>query len=421
MSRSLNKALRQQKKKTQRTVLTIYGSLGIPLNGQKVVHVEDRNAYVWVRLRDNQNEVIQAFNNKVAPSYDLPVTLHRKGNSYVVDGVNTDRYENNWNNAAPYLPQHGTSHSFAPGGGADITWVFDRQFMPALVYPNSVTGTNVKIWNYPYFSGNVWKYVGGTGTPDLLGYRPITGSSSIMALVYLDAVTGNPGILVNSGSYMPFNVTGNVYSYLPIPTNNQIPLAGVRLSTGTNSIGWDNLYDVRQWIHSIPTGTSSGGGGGGGGSSTPAIPVYDDGQFVITGSYISFNGNLSVGSSGTGAFVTAPITTYLRVAQPIPLSSPTGTFWMVPDRVYASGSLGVFNQGHALIPGIDYEEQLWVSGTYRYLLAQPTGTYHLVYYGVPCAPQIQPPTGTAAPGELTDSDGTLLVDSDGVQLTDSNG
>lgn len=417
MSRKLNKAMRQQNKKTQKVVLTIYGSLGIPLNGQRVVHVADRNSYVWVRLRDNQNEVIQAFNNKVAPSYDLPVTLHREGNRYVVDGVNTQRYENNWNNSAPYLPQHGTSHSFAPGGGADVTWVFDRQFLPALVYPNSTTGTNVKIWNYPYFNGNSWMYAGGTGTQDLLGYRPVTGSSSIMGLVYLDAQTGNPGILINSGSYMPFNVTGNVYSYLPVPSNNQIPLAGVRLSTGTNSIGWDNLYDVRQWVHGIPTGSS--GGGGGGGSTFVGIPIYDDGVFVATGTSISFEGNINVGATGTNIFVSAPVTTYFRVGQPTTLSNPTGLFWKVPDGVYASGSLGVFVGGHALIPGLDYIEQLWVSGTFRYMAAQPTGSYHLVHYGVPCIPQTQPPTGTGSPFDLMDSSGVLLLDSNSVQLLDS--
>jgi hypothetical protein len=71
---------------------------------------------------------------------------------------------------------------------------------------------------------------------------------------------------------------------------------------------------------------------------------------------------------------------YFRVAQPSPITSTTGTSWKVPEP-YATGSIAVFNQGHALIIGIDYTEQYPASGTYQYTEAQPTGTYHLALYG----------------------------------------
>lgn len=331
MTRKLLGALKTQKRNTEQSKKLIYGSLGIPLDGQKLVDVPDRQAYVYVRLRDNQNEVIQAYNNTVAASYDLPVIAYREGNRYIIMGVNTQRYQSNWNNPAPYLPNHGTSHSFGPGGGGDVSWIYSRQMMPFLVYPNAATGTNVLVSpHYLLNSGGQWKYAGNTGTPDILGtYKP-TGSNSVMILVYLDNITGNPGILIGSGSYFPNNITGTdtLYSYIPTPnTATQIPLSAVRLDTGTYSIGWNNLIDVRQWLQILPSGTSSGGGtftdpfwtSGSNGNGIRSIlgsnNTLSAGAFAVGSGNIasgtdsfargSFNRALGSASTAEGAFTTA--------------------------------------------------------------------------------------------------------------------
>ena len=83
-TRKLQKALEKQKSKTQQTIQEYYGTLGIKLNGQQLVNVPERSNYVYVRMRDNQNEVVQAFNNTVATSYDLPIILRREGSKYSV-------------------------------------------------------------------------------------------------------------------------------------------------------------------------------------------------------------------------------------------------------------------------------------------------------------------------------------------------
>lgn len=299
MSRKLLKSLKVQKSQTEQVKLTIYGSLGIFLGGQKVIQVPNRQGYVYVRLRDNQNEVIQAFNNKVAASYDLPVIVVREGGRYIVQQYNSQRYQNNAQNSAPFLPGHGTQHSFPRGGGADVTWIYSQQFMPALVFPESTTGTTVRIDRYPLLNPNgQWIYAGGTGTQNILQYLPTTGSSSLMTLVYMDALTGNPGILVGSGSYFPANITGSIYPYIPSPSSTQIPLAGVLLNTGTQRITWDNIYDVRQWIHATPSGTSSGGGGGG--IDTIGFVGQNKGIYLATGTVLNVNGTrLIMSVSGT--------------------------------------------------------------------------------------------------------------------------
>ena len=57
----------------------IPGVLGFTLAGENTVQVPNRDSFVYVRLRNNQNELIQAFNDQVSPVYDLPVIVSREG------------------------------------------------------------------------------------------------------------------------------------------------------------------------------------------------------------------------------------------------------------------------------------------------------------------------------------------------------
>lgn len=286
MTQRLRRALEEQKRSTQQEALRFTGILGIALGGSRVVEVPTRNGYVYVRLRDNPNEVIQAFNNQVAPSYNLPVIVERQHNKYVVSGLDTERYENNWNSFSPYLPRHGNTHSFdiESGGGGDTVWVYPRQFMPALVFPSgSLGGPNVLIAPYTLKNDNgTWRYTGNTGTQSFAPYRPTSPTGAVMGLVYLDTSDGNPYFIINSGTVFSNSITGSsqIVSYIPSLPNpaTQIPLSAIRLITGTSQISWDNIYDVRQWIHNVPTGT-------GGGSSS--ITVQDEG--ASQGSATTFN------------------------------------------------------------------------------------------------------------------------------------
>lgn len=479
MTKKLENALRQQKKSTESSKFKIFGTLGIPLGGQNLVSVPNRQSYVYVRLRTNQNEVIQAFNNTVSPSYGLPVIVQRAGNRYVVLEVDTVRYANNWSTPAPYLPQHGDSHSFnRVGGGGDIAWIFSQQFMPLLAFPSGSTFASVLISPYVIQDAQgAWRYIGTTGT-NLINYIP-SGTNAVMSLLYVDRSNGGLGFIINSGSSFSSNLTaiGDVLPYVPTPQNpNQLPIAAIRLTSGT-TWGWNNVYDVRPFFPYVPTGTASGGStgtsgfivwdegilkgtattlnvvssvadisvsgtvarlfitGSTGGSVNPPVTgtvvLQSQGQTLGSVTTLNLRSNLFANISGTvgelitsgtstlfasGSIVaqnqgvnlgsvttlnaTTPLfmsvsgsvaqilisgtnSTYMRVGQPTSLSSVTGTYWQVPDQVYATGSLALFNQGHDLIPGIDYAEQYAASGTFQYISTPPTGTYNLVIYGVP--------------------------------------
>lgn len=330
MTKKLTKALQEQKKDTKQEVLQITGTLGIPLGGTKLTEVPNRKSFVYVKLRDNQNEVIQAFNNKVAPGYGLPVVVERQNNRYVVIGVDTLRYQNNWNSFSPYLPRHGSSHSFNEvGGGGDMVWVYPRQFMPALIIPSgSSGGPNVILSSYTLKNADgSWKYVGITGTANLIPYKP-TNNQAVMVLVYLDTISGNPYLMVGSGSYFAGNITGTpgILPYVPSITNiNHIPLSAVRLVSGTSSLSWDNIYDVRQFLPLSPTGTSGGGN----------LTIWDEGIPLGTATTLNFVGNgVDVSISGSVARV------HISGSTGGGASNLTGTSIGTPNRMLASNSSG---------------------------------------------------------------------------------
>lgn len=368
------------------------GELGIPQNGRKIVEVPNRAGYVYARLLTNKNELIQALNTAVPAIYGLPVKIRRVKNTYTIIGKEFTRYSNNGSGVQGGvfpLPRHGGQHSLAPelNMGSDPTWVFGKQFMPMLSYPSGTSSMMLGLSPAFYEYNNQWYYPQVTGVPSFAPYIPTVTGTGRMALYWLDARDNSlnitAGALFSGGITNPAALAPFIP---PAPDGYAIPLMAVKLLTGTTALDWNNLYDVRPFFQIMPTGTSGGG---------TVLNIQDEGTLLGTATTLNFVGDsidVTISGSVARVFVTGssggvlvPPTgtaTYFRVGQPIPLISVTGTYWQVPDRVYATGSLGVFWNGHALIVGTDYEEQFPESGTYHYLLVPPTGTYHLNHYGV---------------------------------------
>jgi len=259
MTRKLRKSFSEFDKTLAKEPNILFGELGIPLGGKQVVEVVTRNGFVYVRLRSNTSEIIQAFNDKVSPAYGLPVLVVREGNRYVIKGRDTERYSD-WGNDSPYLPRHGNAHSFNPdgSGGGDMVWVYGQQIMPALTFPSGSYGAdNVLIASYPLKNLNGdWMYIGNTGTPSLTQYNPVSGSALI--LISIDTNTGNPYLQATTGTYIPESIT-SIQGLMPyLPDNNSpqyMPDSFVRLGSGTSVIDWGNIYDIRQFIPVLSTGT----------------------------------------------------------------------------------------------------------------------------------------------------------------------
>jgi len=329
------------------------GYLGIRTNGANTVEVTGHPGFVWVRLRNVNNEVIQAFNQTTSPIYNLPVLVERDLDSptrYRIVGRDIDVYGSNWGTASPYLAPHGSQHSWNnndPNIGGDVTWVYQQQFTPLMVMPSGSAGAgNVLIGAGINHYGNIFSYVGSTGTGDLLAYKP-TGSTANLLLVYLDHETGNFGVA--EGTPIANTVTGtyDVVANLPAPPTGTVPLAGIRLVSGTSSVGWRNIYDVRPFFVAQTTVVGGGGGGGAptdasyvtlgldgdlsaervltagadititdsgandnvtvavasGTFARPGIPIYDNNVWKVTGTIFVFNDNLYVSATGTYAYI----------------------------------------------------------------------------------------------------------------------
>ena len=290
------KAIRSFNIKKQDEPNLIPAILGFYVRGQRRVEVPNRDGYVFARILDNLSEVIQAYNDQVSPVWGLPVLLFRDKkdrNRYKVYGRDLGRYQD-WGTSS-YVPRHGAQHSFGEVGGGDVVWVYSRQFIPLLAVPSGSAGANnVIVYPYSYNNSSDWNYFSTAGSADLFAYKP-TGAVARMVLVYLDQNTNTLGYSAGSTFSTALTGTANVLDYLPNPSTTQIPIVGVRLLSGTSTILWSNLYDVRPFF--------TGGGAGGGGAGLNVLGIFDDDVFIVSGTAISFDDGLSVAVTGSTAFI----------------------------------------------------------------------------------------------------------------------
>lgn len=248
--RQLKKSWAKNDRSKKNAEYELPGILGFTIGGVNVVEVPNRPGFVYVRLRYDMSEVIQVYNDKVSPVYNLPVTITKDAidtRKYVIVGRDLGVY-NVWNST--YVPRHANQHSFNPagGGGGDTVFVYGRQFMPLLGRPSGTNGSmNLFIEQYIFHNGSNWITAGGSGTASFAPYKP-SGTSAVMVLVYADA---NGNIQLSPGATLfADSITGSsaVMPYVPNPPASTIPICAVRLVSGTSTIIWNNIYDLRPFL-----------------------------------------------------------------------------------------------------------------------------------------------------------------------------
>lgn len=249
--RRLEQVVSKSFAKKQNITHSYAGILGCLINGKQVVQVPYRPGYVYVRVRDNISEVLQAYNTVVSATYGLPVVVTRdaSNNRYVVERRDVGRYEN-WITSASYPTLHGNTHSRDPNfPGADIVWVYGNQFMPLLAYPSGTSGADgVLVYPAvvsPLSSGSSWQYVGGY-LGNLLTYKP-TDNQAKMVLIYANT---SGTLVAREGSTFAASLSGtsDILPYLPSLNVTEIPIAGIKLLSGTSAILWENIYDLRSFF-----------------------------------------------------------------------------------------------------------------------------------------------------------------------------
>lgn len=410
-------------------------ALGAYVNGQKTLRVAGRKDFVWCRLRGSTSEVIQALNETVGFHWDLPVLVYRDPNApdrWKVYGRDVRQYED-WQGAS-YLPPHGDAHTFAgaPRTGADVVWIAKRQYMPLMPRPVATGTMGIYLEADFYYFGGRYHWWPGSGTADLTSMRPTGANDGRFVTVYISGSAGIPAFLPGPEFNANFPPTDpGQFILLPDPQVG-IPLVAVFLLSGTQRIGWGELYDLRlpgqapaavagitgsilaldegvllgaashiDFVGAGVTATMSGsflrvsipGGGGAGGSGT--VQIRDEGvplgsadilDFVGAGVTASLSGSyarISIpGGGGGGGGGGTGTATYVLAGQAEALDEPTHQFWRVPVYPYATGSLAIMLNGVWQKPGADYTEQFPDSGTYALTSIPPTGTISSAQWGV---------------------------------------
>jgi len=223
------------------------GMLGGYIDGYQQIVVGYRPDFVYVRLRTSDSETIQAFNDKVGIHWDLPVLVYRDPQSpgvWRIYGRDIRQYAE-WEGAA-YNNPHADSHSFAGAArtGADVVWTFKRQYMPLLMHPNPTGTLGVYIEPDFYLYGGDVRWWPGSGTASLAAYKPTGSFTARFVTVYLNSA-GNPDFLAGD-EFSALDVPSDPSTYIEIPTYTQgVPLGAVLLLSGTEYIGWGELYDLR--------------------------------------------------------------------------------------------------------------------------------------------------------------------------------
>lgn len=304
--------------------------VGAYFNGQKTIKVSGREDFIWARIRGKTSEVVQVFNDIIQPFWDLPILVYRDPNYpdiWKVYGRDISRYED-WGGVS-YIPSHGSQHAFAHGDnvGADVVWVFKRQFVPMLLRPGATATMSVYgEADFYYFDGS-YTWFPGTGTEDLTSYKPTGGHNAKYATIYIEPSTNN--LLVLEGpefdAIWPPDDPGDMIA-VPSP-HVGIPLGAVLLMTGTNQIGWGELYDLRNIVSALPIT--------GGFTEDDIVWPYDnigvyhldDGTPLGTGTWIDWGAYSDVSLSGT----------VLRVDYQI----PTGTIDVYEDSVFGAEIAGI--------------------------------------------------------------------------------
>jgi len=240
------KALKRLLQSKEDKLEIIPGMLGrYNLFGIKQIEVPNRPGFVYVRVRGQTSEIVEAFNDAVGLDFGLAILLIRDKLTpryYRVLGRNVSLYES-WDDQLP-VPRHGAQHSFNAGGW-DIVWIYRKQMVqPLQCHPQAVPNMTVYVEADFYFWSNEFKYWAGGSSTSLTPYVPGSGLSRYVT-VYLDgdleAVQFKIGTTFST-SFPP----ADIISFIPeiLPTEG-IPLAAVLVTSSTTSITWDNLFDLR--------------------------------------------------------------------------------------------------------------------------------------------------------------------------------
>jgi hypothetical protein len=215
-------------------------------DGQGNVEVDGRPNYVyWRSINSGMYGV--AFNNRVQPANNAPVIIGYDSLQPDLLQVLSLRevYAGTGADVPPNVTRHHETHEFeSAGGGGDVVWVQQQQFVPLMVTPTDPKSMSVEV------NAGVYLHDGGIGhftdstTIDLSSYKPSTASVARFVAIYIDAASNTLGYQAGTEFSLSSPPT-DPYDEVPALPQDAVPLTAVLLTEDTSAIGWNSLFDLR--------------------------------------------------------------------------------------------------------------------------------------------------------------------------------
>lgn len=358
--RRLARALRRQSDQKQNKAEIYPGLLGTHIGGAEVVNVPGRDGYVYVRLRGDVSEEVQAYNDAVQPIYGLPVKIIRddlEPGIYRVVGRNIQVYPTWTGQSTGGIKAHHETHERNPTApGNDIIEVYKSQFLPLALTPSYPTGSMTALIRSDfYIYEETQKWWPGSGTVSFSSLRP-TDNRRRFVSVFLDALLGIPHYL--TGEFFDPTYTLDFSPHIPMTTDlsRYIPSGAVYLASGTATISQTELFDTR---HIAGMTINSGG-------NVIEDTVWDAKGDLVAGTGLDTAIRLPVGTDGL--FLSADS------------GESAGLKWIVGPAAGADGADGVDGtDAGAGNPSFSVDGRLAVANDVSAYICTSTGTVEAAY------------------------------------------
>lgn len=320
------------------------------------VQVAGKPGYVYVRINDM---LTYAYNDTVPNRANMPVYVSysvQEPDRLIVTGTRTmeaDDIPTRKGNAAPHHFDH---EWMANGGGDDVVYVDERQFLPFRVWP--AAGLSIYIYRGITYSGTQDYLFEPTGSYDLSPLVPATSGSGRWVVV---SMSSSGSLCFTPGDVMFTNDLS--VSNIPAAPTGHAQLAAVRVYHGQNQIA-----EARTSRDIVDLRFSTLGRGGGGGSAYTGVAPIDvtadqishQGSGVTPGTYpmltVDIRGHATAGRALTAADLgtgTATSATWFRgdmtwnqMLHPVPVSEYINrticyAVWMLDGALAAASGAGL--------------------------------------------------------------------------------
>jgi len=173
--------------------------------GQQIV-IPGRPDFCYARLRGNNSEVVEVFNDTVLRRFNWPVKLRWASGRWEVVGRNTAGQPQGFG-GYPGLANHAAQHMFYTQTGTndlmgdDVVWVNKRQWMPLNLTPTNPESMKARVWSDYFMWAGAYHWYPGSDTVDFTSLVPPGGVNSRFVTVYID------------GAEVLHYVTGTLFAY----------------------------------------------------------------------------------------------------------------------------------------------------------------------------------------------------------------